>query len=257
MQSPLAEFDDGEGILRPRPPKTREPLPRSVALCFFPEVLRTWAARGRLELIGSFSDEVGGAGIYLYGGSTAPVAVFHPGMGGPLASHCLEKVLAAGMERVVAVGGAGALIPDFLVDDVLVVDSAVRDEGTSHHYLPPSREVRFDPGLVQQAADALAGRQIPHRVGKTWTTDADFRETPRRIAARRGEGCVAVEMEAASLAAVCMFRNVTYGQLLYSGDALHGSSWEGRGWTTSGRRGQLLELAIGLAADAGSPPPQR
>jgi len=197
---------------------------------------------------------VGGARIYLHGRAEAAVAVFHPGMGGPLAGHCLEKVLAAGVERVVAVGGAGSLIPDFLLDDVLVVDSAVRDEGTSHHYLPPSREVLLDPGLVRQAAGALAARQIPYRIGKTWTTDADFRETPRKIAARQGEGCVAVEMEAASLAAVCAFRKVTYGQLLYSGDALHGSSWERRGWTTSGRRSQLLELAVGLAADAGSPP---
>jgi nucleoside phosphorylase len=254
VQSPLTEFDDAEGLLRPRPPKTREPLPPFIVLCFFPEVLRTWEAEGRLALIGSFSDEVGGAHIYLHGEAEASVAVFHPGMGGPLASHCLEKVLAAGVERVVAVGGAGSLIPDFLVDDVLVVDSAIRDEGTSHHYLPPSREVLLDPRLVQQAAQALAARQIPHRIGKTWTTDADFRETPRKIAARRGEGCVAVEMEAASLAAVCAFRNVTYGQLLYSGDALHGSSWDGRGWTTSGRRSQLLELAVGLALDAGSPP---
>lgn len=263
MPSPLAHlddggfdeeaFDDGEGLLRPRPPTTRAPLPPSVALCFFPEVLRTWEAEGRLTPIGSFSDEVGGARIYLHRGAGAPVAVFHPGMGGPLAGHCLEKVIAAGVERVVAVGGAGSLVPDFLADQVLVVDSAVRDEGTSYHYLPPSREVRLDPGLVREAAAALAARGVPHRVGKTWTTAADFRETPRKVAARRAEGCVAVEMEAASLAAICAFRAVAYGQLLYSGDALHGSSWEGRGWTTSGRRNQLLELAISLAA-GGSPP---
>jgi uridine phosphorylase len=253
VQSPLTEFDDAEGVLRPRPPRTRLPLPRFVVLCFFPEVLRAWEAEGRLVMIGSFSDEVGGARIYLHDGS-APVAVLHPGMGGPLASHCLEKVLAGGVPHVVAVGGAGSLIPDFLVDDVLVVDSAIRDEGTSHHYLPPSREVLLDRVLVQQAADALVARQIPHRIGRTWTTDADFRETPRKIAARRDEGCVAVEMEAASLAAVCAFRDVAYGHLLYSGDALHGSSWDGRGWTTSGRRSQLLELAVGLAAGADSPP---
>lgn len=116
VQWPLTEFDDAEGLLRPRPPRTREPLPRFVVLCFFPEVLRAWEAEGRLTLIGSFSDEVGRARIYLHGRAEAPVAVFHPGMGGPLASHCLENVRAAGVERVVAVGGAGSLIPDFLVN---------------------------------------------------------------------------------------------------------------------------------------------
>jgi uridine phosphorylase len=170
-------------------------------------------------------------------------------MGGPLAGHCLEKVIAAGAERVIAVGGAGALSPEFAQNDVLVVESAVRDEGTSYHYLPPSGEVSLDPLLVEQAVKALAARGIPYRVGKTWTTDADFRETPTKIAARRSEGCVAVEMEAASLAAVCAFRKVRYGQLLYSGDALHANTWQGRDWSTSGRRTQLLEVAVALVAD--------
>lgn len=251
----MTEFDDAPGLLVPHPPPTTEPLSRLVVLCFFPEVLRAWEAQGRLVPIGRFSDEVGGARIYLHvAQGVPPVTVFHPGMGGPLAAHCLEKVIAAGVDRVVAVGGAGALRSDFLADEVLVVDSAVRDEGTSHHYLPPSREVVLDPLLVQQAVDVLAAYEMPHRTGKTWTTDADFRETPRKIEARRDEGCVAVEMEAASLAAVCAFRKVAYGHLLYSGDALHGSTWDGRHWATSGRRSQLLEVAAALVAGSHAPP---
>jgi hypothetical protein len=243
MQLPLTEFDETQRLLIPRPPTTTTPLSPLVVLCSFPEVLRAWEAQGRTVAIGSFSDDVGGAQICLHASVGVPqVGVSHPGMGGPLAAHRLEKVIAAGVERAVAVGGAGSLIPEFLVDEVLVVDSAVRDEGTSHHYMPPSREVVFDPLLLQQAADVLAVCEIPYRTSKTWTTDADFRETPRKIATRRGEGCVAVEMEAALLAAVCASgRSLTATCLL--GDALHGGTWDGRDWATSGRRSQLLEVA--------------
>ena len=248
MDFPILEFDDGPGFLSPRPPSTTEAIPRVAVLCFFPDVLRAWVQDGRLREVGTFSEEVGGRRIYVHDNGTTSVTVFHPGMGGPLASHCLEQGIAAGLGAVMAVGGAGSLLPDFLQDDVLVVRSAVRDEGTSYHYLPPSREVDLDPQLTEQAVETLVASGIPHRVGKTWTTDADFRETPQRIAVRRAEGCVAVEMEAASLAAVCAFRNVRYGQMLYSGDALHGSTWEGRRWSTSGRRSQLLEVAVDMSA---------
>lgn len=249
MRLPLTEFDDGEGLIRPMPPQTAEPLPAAAVLCFFNEVLRNWESDGRLRQVGTFSNEVGSAPIYVHEtDGTSPVVVLHPGMGGPLASHCLEKILAAGVKQVLAVGGAGSLSADFLQDNVLVVESAIRDEGTSFHYMPPSREVVLDPALTARAVRALTALDIPHHVGKTWTTDADFRETPNKIAARRAEGCIAVEMEAASLAAVCTFRNVRYGQMLYSGDALHARTWDGRDWSTSGRRSQLLEIAVGIAA---------
>lgn len=252
MDLPILEFDDGAGLLAPKPPASVRRLPAHAVLCFFPDVIRGWARDGRLREVGAFSEEVGGRKIYVHGDGDQSVAVFHPGMGGPLASHCLEQGIAAGLETVLVVGGAGSLIPDFLRDDVLVVQSAVRDEGTSYHYLPPSREVLLDPIIASHLVATLAASGIPHRLGKTWTTDADFRERPQRIASRRDEGCVTVEMEAASLAAVCSHRGVRYGQMLYSGDALHEDAWQGRDWSTSGRRGQLLEFALRVAVELSS-----
>lgn len=248
MDVPILEFDGSAGFISPRAPASVETLTPTAVLCFFPDVLRTWARDGRLREVGAFSEEVGGRRIYVYDRTDPAVTVFHPGMGGPLASHCVEQGIAAGIRTIIAVGGAGSLVPDFLQDDVLVVQAAIRDEGTSFHYLAPSREVVLDPSVAERAVAALTESGIPHRVGKTWTTDADFRETPQRIAARRAEGCITVEMEAASLAAVCSFRDVGYGQLLYAGDALHEDTWQGRDWSTSGRRSQLLEVAVRLAA---------
>jgi uridine phosphorylase len=99
---------------------------------------------------------------------------------------------------------------------------------------------------------------VNHTVGKTWTTDAIYRETPDRIARRRAEGCVTVEMEAAAFFAVARFRGVTFAQLLYAGDDVSGETWEHRRWQRSPSRQLTFELALELAADlaaASSAPP--
>jgi uridine phosphorylase len=244
---PLEEFDEtDDSVHRPRPISVDGSFPDTAVLCFFREAIEELREQGRLVQIGKFSDEVGGAGIF-----TTPdrrVAVFHPGVGGPLSAHCLEQVIASGVKSVLAIGGAGALVEDFGRDDVMVVKSAVRDEGTSFHYLPPARRIDFDPIEVQRIVTGLVKQGISALAGTTWTTDADFRETHARVERRRAEGCTAVEMEAASLAAVCQFRGVKYAHVLYSGDALHGEAWSERAWTTSTRRSQLLEAAIALRA---------
>lgn len=245
MTIPLEEFDDtDDSALRPRPITIDGAFPDTAVLCFFHEAIEELRGQGRLVQIGKFSDEIGGAGIFAT--PDRSVAAFHPGVGGPLSAHCLEQAIASGVKSVLAIGGAGALVEEFSRDDVMVVESAVRDEGTSFHYLPPGRRVDLDSDEVQRIVSGLGQYGISARVGVTWTTDADFRETRARVERRRAEGCAAVEMEAASLASVCQFRGVKYAHVLYSGDALHGESWSERAWTTSTRRGQLLEAAIAL-----------
>src|ERR1700730_11637769 len=88
----------------------------------------------------------------------------------------------------------------------ILIERALRDEGTSYHYLPPSNYVQADPALLALAADAItqAGRQV--YLGDTGTTDAPFRETAESIASRRREGLLAVEMEAAALYAFAAAR---------------------------------------------------
>jgi uridine phosphorylase len=130
---------------------------------------------------------------------------------------------------------------------VIVPTSAVRDEGTSYHYLPPSREVAADSEVVAAIIATLERHNLPYVTGKTWTTDALYRETRPKIARRVAEGCITVEMEAAACFAVAAFRGVRFGQILYAGDDLSGDLWDERGWHghASGR-----EKLFWLAADA-------
>jgi len=81
---------------------------------------------------------------------------------------------------------------------MIVVESALRVEGTSHHYLPAGRHVDADPVAVEVLTRLLNERGVAFQTARVWTTDAPYRETPAKIESRREEGCIAVEMEAAA-----------------------------------------------------------
>ena len=162
-----------------------------------------------------------------------------------LAAGILEEVIALGCTRVVACGGAGALRDELVLGHAVVVAEAVRDEGTSFHYLPPSRTVAADPGGVAVLEALLFERGVEFVTGKSWTTDAFYREARPRIDRRVAEGCLTVEMEAAAFMAVARFRGVRFAQLLYAGDSLAGETWEARGWNRAGTvREGLFTLAL-------------
>ena len=112
----------------------------------------------------------------------------------------------------------------------VVINSAVRDEGFSYQYIKPSREISADKEVISQITDYLQKNNIDYVVGKTWTTDAFYRETPKRIALRKKENCLIVEMEQAGMLAVAKFRNVKYGALIYGGDDLTKEEWDSRDW---------------------------
>ncbi|MGS2644387.1 nucleoside phosphorylase [Streptosporangium sp. LJ11] len=249
MDLPLMEFDpSSNALITPTPPALTEPLPERVVMCFFPEVVAGLVDTHGGRHIGEFSRELGGHEIYQLIHDEIPVAVFHPGVGAPLAVQHFEKAIAAGGRSFVACGGAGAIQPGLALGHIVVPEAAVRDEGTSYHYAPPARVIRADPSMVDTAVATLAERGIPCTTGTTWTTDAPFRETSARVHARRDEGCVTVEMETAAFLAVAQFRDVRFVQYLYAGDDLSGEAWDHRGWTMANVRAELLQLAIETAA---------
>jgi uridine phosphorylase len=175
------------------------------------------------------------------------LAFFHPGVGAPIAAGLLEEAIAFGCRKFIACGGCGVLEKDMAVGHIVVVSGAIRDEGVSYHYLPPAREVVANPSGVGALVNLLDARGIPYQVGRTWTTDAPYRETTNKIARRREEGCLTVEMESAALIAVAQFRNVIFGQALYGGDDLSGIEWNNRQWQS---RSDIRESLFWLCAEA-------
>ena len=247
--APILEFDpDRTAIYEPRWTSARgwsRRIEGRVVLCFFQDVIEAAVRDLGGVQIGRLSSEIGHNPIWSVDVGGVAVAVVHPGVGAPLAAAFMEELIPRGGRTFVACGGAGVLVPELAVGHVIVPTSAVRDEGTSYHYLPASRTVDPSPAAVAAILDVLRERDVPFVEGATWTTDGLYRETRVKAAARVAEGCLSVEMEAAALFAVAAFRGVTIGQLLYAGDDLSGEAWDPRGWDTHGSARRLLfELAL-------------
>jgi uridine phosphorylase len=245
---PLLEYDPSPTALI-EPAKLVEPLdvPEHCVITFFQDVLNRLRRGFKTRVIAKQKSEIGQHPLYEIRYKRHRLAVLHPGIGAPLAVGLLEEIIARGCRQFIVCGGCGVLDGALAVGHLIVPTSAVRDEGTSYHYLPPSREVAADPHAVAVIEDTLRKNGVAYVTGKTWTTDAIYRETPEKIKRRRAEGCLAVEMEAAALFAVAQFRGVTLGQILYGGDDVSGLEWDGRGWE---RQRAVREKLFWLAADA-------
>lgn len=248
MTYPILEFDPArEALTEPsRIIKSRD-MPEHCVICFFSEVVEKVASEHAARVIVDTRWEDGSHRIYEIDVNGRRLAFYHPGIGSAMSAALLEEAIAFGCQKFIACGGAGVLNKDIAVGHLIVVSSALRDEGTSYHYLPPSREVVANETGVQALVRALGNRSLPHRVGKTWTTDAPYRETPAKIARRREEGCLTVEMESAGMMAVAQFRGVTFGQVLYGGDDLSGAEWDNRDWQS---RKDVRENLFWLSTEA-------
>ena len=128
-----------------------------------------------------------------------PAGIVGCAVGAPFAVLVAEELFASGCQLLVSITSAGQITPVGPTPYFVIIDRALRDEGTSYHYAAPSDYGEADPGLVAAAADALNKSGLSAVVGATWTTDAPFRETAEAIAAARAQGMLAVEMEAAAL----------------------------------------------------------
>jgi uridine phosphorylase len=140
--------------------------------------------------------------LFRWRAGSAEYGVIGGTVGAPFAVLVAEELLALGCRALVSISSAGLVAERFAPPFFLLIDRALRDEGTSCHYLPPGRYSDSEPSLIAAVRDRMAGLSVPVHTGPSWTTDAPFRETESLIASRRREGIVSVEMEAAALLAL-------------------------------------------------------
>jgi uridine phosphorylase len=121
-------------------------------------------------------------------------------VGAPFAVLVAEELFASGCKLLISIMSAGQIAPVQAPPYFVILDRALRDEGTSYHYLPPAEYSVADEHLVRLALKSLSLAGITVQVGAAWTTNAPFRETAEAITAAKDAGILAVEMEAAALA---------------------------------------------------------
>ncbi len=246
--SPLLELHpDAEAFIEPSRIIEPRDVPTACVLTWFGDAALRWIGRVGGSVVVENPWEDGQHPLYEVTHRGQRLAVMPMAVGAPMAAALLEEVIAFGCRSFVACGGAGALRRELTLGHLMLVTSAVRDEGTSHHYLTPARTLDADAAALRAWRTVLEASGAPFVEGRTWTTDAPYRETASRIAARTDEGCLMVEMEAAAIAAVAQFRGRSLAQVLYAGDDLSGEIWDRRGWND---RHEVRDRLLQLAADA-------
>lgn len=151
------------------------------------------------------------------------VRVVHFTVGAPAVAIALEIAIARGVRDILVVGSAGGLQPDLRLGSTVVVDGVSatgRQDGTSHHYVPGGEPVAADPELTDRLVRAAQKRGITPARGRSWTTDAPYRECVDGLRMQRDAGALVVEMEAAAIFALAQVRGVRAGLIVATSDEL-------------------------------------
>ena len=147
-------------------------------------------------------------------------------LGGPAAGGLMEELGFMGLKNFFACGSAGQIDQSKNSVEFVLVDKAIRCEGTSYHYLKPSLYVETDKDLTNFVAEYLNKKNYKFNKSATWTTDAFYRETISEVELRKTQGAVCVEMECAGWAAIAKFRGYRFTELLYFSDAVKQEGWK-------------------------------
>jgi uridine phosphorylase len=144
--------------------------------------------------------------LYAFAEGGTELGIIGCAVGASFAVLIAEELFACGCRLLISVTSAGQLAAERPPPYFVLIDRALRDEGTSYHYVAPAAFSHADETLLAAMAGAFAGLRVPVERGATWTTDAPFRETADAIAAMASRGLAAVEMEAAALYAFAAAR---------------------------------------------------
>jgi uridine phosphorylase len=178
------------------------------------------------------------------------VAIGDFGMGGPAVAATMEELIAWGVQQFISMGTAGSLQSKVGVGDLVICEKAIRDEGTSHHYLPPTKYIHAPRRMTNTLQHLLKKANLPHHVGSTWTTDSFYRQTAEEVQLFQKEGVLTVEMETATLFAVAHFHQVDLGAMFVINDTHANSSWQPHLEDGRPRQGLALLLPVALEASA-------
>lgn len=245
---PILEFDpDKNAFIRPQIQIQPIDISEFCVFCFFPDAIEKILKQYPHKVAATLKTEAVDTPVYDLDYDGKRITLVQALVGAPMAAASIDEMTAYGCKKFIACGGCGVLEKDLGVGHLIIPTSAVRDEGTSYHYVAPSREVAMSTHAVRMIEDTLLKRDIPHLKAKTWTTDAFYRETPAKIKRRKEEGCVTVEMETSAFIAAAQYNDVEFGQILYAGDSLAGEEWDQRSWHD---RHDVRELVLRLAIDA-------
>lgn len=243
---PILEFDtEKTAVIMPRHQNLDLHLPEKTVFAFMCEYVDEYAKAAGGKQVALFESATKDYSIYVINHAGEDICLVQAPVGAAAATQILDWLIGYGVKKIIAGGCCGAL-KDYAEGEFLIPYKALRDEGTSYHYAPPSRYIEINKGAVSAIENTFKEHSLPYEKVITWSTDGFYRETKEKVHYRKEEGCSVVEMECSALAACAKMRNAIFGQILYTADTLANlENYDARNWGQNAK-----EYALKLCLDA-------
>lgn len=250
----LEEFDecksstfDPTDIVKPI-----EGFPKVGITCFSKKLMDKYIETFNGEKIAELGNANGKIPVYKIVYDNQEIALFMSRVGAPACITSYEEILVMGLEKLIMFGTCGVLDGSIKDLAIIIPNAAIRDEGTSYHYKASSNEITANQKYIHEFESILKKRNIDYVIGKTWTTDAPFRETRDKVQKRKSQGCICVDMECSAMMSVAEFRNKELFQFFYAADNLDNAKWDQRSLSNVDRleeKEKIIYLALDLARE--------
>jgi len=148
------------------------------------------------------------------------------GLGAPTVAIIIEEFISIGIKKFISIGTAGSLQTNLKHGDLVVCDRAIRDEGTSYHYLKGSKYAYASDRMIKNIEQSLKKHNQEYNKGTSWTTDAMFRETVDEVKQYQKRGVATIDMEASALFAIARYRKIDVGVIFTISDCLVEHNWD-------------------------------
>lgn len=249
----LEEFDESKtAVINPEMLIRKNPdFPDVSVSCFSHELFhRMLEFFEDAAVIGAVHSADGKLPVYAVTYKGERFAFFRSFVGEPACIGNYEDILAMGSKRLILFGNCGVLDKNIEDCGIIIPTRALRDEGCSYHYALPGDSIDVNLKYRDLFKEVLADFGYPYVEGTTWTTDAAYRETRKKVEKRKAQGALCVEMECAGMQAMCNFRETEFFQFFYAGDNLDHSTWDPRSISGSVRLDDKSKIAL-LAFELG------
>ena len=242
---PILEFDDNpQAVLMPTHEGLDLKLPKKCIYAFLEEEIDRYAQEVGADCIGEFVSATKTYPVYVINYKGEKVCLAQAPVGSAPAAQFMDWLIGYGVEQIISTGTCGVLA-DIEENAFLVPVRALRDEGAGYHYAPPSRYMDVHVQAISAIEQVLEQLGVPYEEVMTWSTDGFYRETAEKVAYRKEEGCVVVEMECAALAAVAQLRGAVWGELLFTADSLADlDNYDQRDWGA-----EAFDKALGICLE--------
>lgn len=225
-------------------------FPKIGITCFSKRLMDRYVEIFNGEIIAEIRNANGRVPVYKIVYNDTEIALFMSRVGAAACTNSYEEVLAMGLEKLIMFGTCGVLDRNIQDLAIIIPTSAIRDEGTSYHYMKPSDEIDVNSKYLPEFIEILNENNVSYVKGKVWTTDAPYRETKAKVLKRKEQGCVCVDMECSAMNAVANFREKELFQFFYAADNLDSVKWDKRSLGNDDKlseKEKIIYLALALA----------